>query len=533
MRVFICLSLALLVFAAPARAQLEIAPLAPAGAAVKDAARAGERIVFATTDGALWSTDGRAVAKLREGLDPHELSSAGETAYFTGADDTLHRTDGTAVEPIKTGIVHTSFAGLAPIGPAYVFLARPVGDTESNTLWRTDGSTAGTRSLGIYTWAWLPEVAAVGETTLLVKTRYFLYRTDGTTAVEEGATRDAATIPGGFLTRGPGPDGRQELFRLDASGTNPQPVAPIEAPRWFARLTGRVIFQGDTSSSEPRWYSTDLTGTDVRTLPTLQATTPPHVAAGAAYLIHYENGEAVLSRTDGTDVVVLGRFATAPSGFTAFEGRVWFAAGELWSTDGTAAGTRVEAPAAGPELVATDDVLLFTANGRPWVVRDETVPTPTPTPTPTVTATATPTPTATATATPTATATATPTATAAPTATPVPTPVPLPAPARPPAPGTHPRAPSSQPKPSVTAAVKRLRSVRGATRWRVTGRLQATGCTGRVRVELARVKTVTAPVRRCRYSAVVSSRRTVRWVVVRTVPTARLDAVRSATVRVP
>ena len=481
-----------------------LALLAPVGSPVDDLARVGDRAVFSTDSGALWTTDGTrdGTARLRDGLHPHELSSAGDSAYFTGADHALHRTDGVSTHVVRTGIEHSSFAGLAPIGPAYVFLARPVGETESNTLWRTDGTAAGTRSLGIFTWAWMPEVAAAGETTLLVKTRYFLYRTDGTTIAEEGATRDAAAIPGGFLTRGTGSDGRAELFRLDASGTNPQPVAPIDAPRWFARLANRVLFQGDTSSSEPRWYSTDLTGGDIQPLPALQASAPPQVAAGHAYLIRYEDGQAVLSRTDGTDAgtVVLGRFDAAPTGFTAFAGRVWFAAGKLWSTDGTAAGTRVEADvAAGPELVATDDFLLFSANGEPWVARTPTTAEPTPTPTPVPTASPVP--------------TATPAASAAPT--------PAPQPAGEPRPFTAPR------RASMTVAVKRLRTLRGVARWRVSGSVRDTGCSGRVRVEVMRVKTLTTRLRSCRYSVVVRTRKPVRKVAVRTVPTATVAAARA------
>lgn len=83
----------------------------------------------------------------------------------------------------------------------------------------------------------------------------------------------------------------------------------------------------------------------------------------------------------------------------------------------------------------------------------------------------------------------------------------------------------------MTVQVKRLRSLRAAKRWRVTGRLHDTGCAGRVRVELDRVKTVTAHVRRCRFSVVVGSRRRVRWVAVRTVPTQSVAAARSRTVR--
>ena len=61
-------------------------------------------------------------------------------------------------------------------------------------------------------------------------------------------------------------------------------------------------------------------------------------------------------------------------------------------------------------------------------------------------------------------------------------------------------------------------------RWRVSGQLQGTGCSGRVRVDLGRgnrrLKTVTARVTRCRFTVVLKTRsRSARWIAVRTVAT--------------
>ena len=53
---------------------------------------------------------------------------------------------------------------------------------------------------------------------------------------------------------------------------------------------------------------------------------------------------------------------------------------------------------------------------------------------------------------------------------------------------------------------ERLRTIDGVARWRVTGSVRDTGCSGRVRVELRRVKTVTTRLERCRFSVVLRSR---------------------------
>ena len=85
-----------------------------------------------------------------------------------------------------------------------------------------------------------------------------------------------------------------------------------------------------------------------------------------------------------------------------------------------------------------------------------------------------------------------------------------------------------RPAAKLTVRTQRLRRVRGATRWRVTGSVSATACSGRVHVLLGRrervLKRVSAPLRNCRYSAILTttSRSSGRWLQVRTVPSATL-----------
>ena len=197
-----------------------------------------------------------------------------------------------------------------------------------------------------------------------------------------------------------------------------------------------------------------------------------------------------------------------------FAGTIWFAATdlehgrELWRTDGTAAGTRLAADILpGPlssdplDIVATDDFLFFTAfdldhGAEPWRVRRATP--------------------------------------VAGEQEPGPPPVTIaPIPYEPAAPS-----PAIAPRASISVKVTRLRTLRGRTRWRVSGRVVGTGCTGRVRIELGRgdrrLRAVTARLLRCRFDArlATTTRKPGRWIAVRTVPTATLAAARSRIVRV-
>ena len=224
----------------------------------------------------------------------------------------------------------------------------------------------------------------------------------------------------------------------------------------------------------------------------------PVTIDGAAYLLTRDGYDALLYRTNGVKAVLLHRFVGAndspPGLFTSFAGTTWFAATdlahgrELWRTDGTPEGTRLARDIAPGrmwsdplDLVATDDFLFLTAfdpvNGpEPWRIP--------------------------------------PRATAGRRARPAwhgPRPAghgravaadagraAPPAPPAPPAPATRP--PVATSKASLSIRAKRLRTLRGWTRWRVSG--TASACPARVRIVLGRgqrsLKTTRARVARCR-----------------------------------
>ena len=516
----------------------------PFGSSPFHAARVGDRVVFTTAEyGGLWVTDGTAAgtAPVRERLGTNQIASDGTTAYFGAADGSLYRTDGTSAgtRALAGGLEPGSFVGLGRVGGAYVFGARPKGHAwPSNELWRTDGTTAGTRPIGgDAQFGLYARAAAANERTLLVTSPSSLIRTDGNTAhnVFTHVPYEAVAVPDGFLSSGYTNDTGYELFRLDADGANPQlaadlyPGAGDSDLRALTRAGDRVILLAETPGTPLRWFTSDLRGTAIEPLTALEGF--PLVAAesvGAyAYVSTAANDHALLYRTDGTNAgtVLLHRFRWGdddpPDAFTEFAGTIWFSATdaehgrELWRTDGTPAGTRLAADILpGPfssdplDLVATDDFLFFTAfnvefGAEPWRVR-RTAPAPEE-PTPPQEQDSDPPPVTIA-------------------------PLPYEPVAIPPV-ATTPRA-------GVAVKVKRLRALRGRTRWRVSGSVLGTGCTGRVRIELGRgdrrLRAVTAPLRRCRFSAIVAttSRKSGRWITVRTVPTSTLAGARSRMVRV-
>jgi ELWxxDGT repeat protein len=473
----------------------------PLGSRPTGAARVGSRVVFGTwEDGSLWTTDGTeaGTAKLRANgttgnwLSPWGLFSDGATAYFTGQDDWLYRTDGTpdGTRPIRGGIDRSSFSGLGRLGSAFLF-------NGNGELWRTDGTSAGTRSLQAPS-AWF---GAANDRTMLLTRLYGSARTDGATVTEESGLRDAVAVPGGFLS------GRSDgLYTLDADGGNPRLATAIEYQQGLLRVGQRVLF---IAGVPWRWHSADLSGRDITELDLVGGTVQWATTVGEhAYVVTAKDYDVYLYRTDGTNAgtVLLHRFEgvdsdRTPTGFSAFDGTVYFSAFdfehgyELWRTDGTPQGTGIAAdivPGPGSseplDLVGTDDFLFFSAYSveygeEAWRVRRGAPPVPENPELPPVTI----------------------------------APVLEPERAVAAPPGGY---PVKVLRPSVTVQVKRLRAVRGVKRWRVTGQLQGTGCSGRVRVDLGRgdrrLKTVTARVTRCRFNVVLkTSSRSGRWIAVR------------------
>ena len=525
------------------------------GSEPAEAARVGDRVVFKTHEQqALWVTDGSfdGTSRLLERdsggrpLDPVGIASDDELAMFA-ARDGIYRTDGTSGGTrriVDLGAWPESFSPLARLGDVTVFTARPESqDADTNDLWSTDGTAAGTQRLT--TGADLRgATVALGRTgTMLVPGWTELWASDGTAAGTRQLFSDALQWPGtpeaievdnGFLASVGDAARGSELWHLDPTGRNPRLVKDIvpgevgSTPRYFNRVGNRVLFAalGDDWSL-PQWHSMDLATEQIEPMRWLEGwfdyDSPTTTAGGVTYLTTYSGDSVFLYRTDGTPAGthLLHRYdgyaLDAPAGFTHLDGVTYFTAEdeqhghELWHTDGTPAGTRlVRDIVPGPEssypsdFVATERFLFFTAYDErygfePWRILaaepsgDGPVREPKPIPLPQWEA---------------------------------PPPV-----AQPPVAAPSKRLPPAT-KAIFTAQVRKLRSAKGAQRWRVTGTLSGSTCAGRAQVVLGRrtrvLKRVNVPLRRCTFSAVISSRTTGsgRWLQV------RQGSVRSTKIRV-
>lgn len=336
----------------------------------------GDRLYFPANDGRhgqeMWTSNGTvAGTRLLRDLCPGACSSfpgptrtlGGKVLFTAGANGAgggsrLMRTDGT---PKGTARVFTFPSGVllddAGAVPGALLFAGP--DLE---LWRTDGTPAGTGLLkdieGAVPGDSIPsQLTAAGDRILFdARTSWSapkeVWESDGTAAgtVRHGSLPNCVfgqfffltVLPDGDPVFGcPGVSVSGLLFR----GTTGEPV----------RLTPETAGLGS--------YETEI-------------------FEGSVYFVagDEETGKE-LWKTDGTPggtelVADLqpGAESSAPSGFTVFQGRLWFAASsdgaggaELWSTDGTAEGTtRVLLPG-DPREVS----VLGAHLGRLWLAAED------------------------------------------------------------------------------------------------------------------------------------------------------------------
>jgi len=250
------------------------------------------------------------------------------------------------------------------------------------TLWRTDGTAAGTRIL-------LPGVSSTLETARLGGATYFLaattsasaglWTTDGTAAgTRPILPADAPPIPtnayglivfdgalyffaGGYPNGGDPPQPPQALWRSDGTPAGTRIVATVDLHREpFAGLLrpeltvagGHLFFRAEDAAHGAELWTTDGT----------------------------PEGTAIVKDIDP------GPASSLLDGLTAAGGRLYFAATdgdhgvELWQSDGTAEGTVMvqdlfpgPAPSDPEQLTAADGILYFTADdgahGRePWAL---------------------------------------------------------------------------------------------------------------------------------------------------------------------
>ncbi len=301
-----------------------IAPMQPPASAVDVSAAVDGVIYFAgasvetPNDVELWRTDGTAggtyrirdIADGSSGSFPVAFAVSGTTAFFS-ANDGIHgrelwRTDGTADSTVMVADVRagkpSGFGGeILPLGDQLLFSAVPVAQS-GGALWSTDGSEAGTVQVFATDTEWGPaDLTRIGDEVFFrastPATGYELWKTDGTTA---GTTLVKDIAPGA------------------TSGLNPS-----DGDAGLVDLAGTAYFVADDGIHGRELWRSD--GTDSGTY-IVKDVNP---GSGAGVLPQESN------HGDTAMVVANGRLYFA--GDDAVHGF------ELWSTDGTEAGTQIVA----------------------------------------------------------------------------------------------------------------------------------------------------------------------------------------------
>ena len=390
---------------------------------VSDGTPAGTRLLADLAPGAF--TDGQGI-----GSGPHSYAGVGDQIFFSAqvaGDRELWVTDGTAentrrVADLRQGDSSHPRGFYAADGFVYVFASH--NDLSGTSLWRSDGTEAGTVRLRPFT--------STGAATLTGNTLLFaaidesgavgneLWKSDGTpqgtVLVKDIHPGTAHSRPGGlvrvgdfvyfeadaigtfhFLTRG--------LWKTDGTAAGTVLVADRAPgstttlnPAYVADLEGVAVFSGIHTAGFRSVFRTDGTaaGTVALTGAGVSYDTPNYgiafnVAGGRAY---FRGADAAhgseLWSTDGTPEgtgMVRDVFPGPGPGIdvsawrrpVALGGRLVFAAGdgattnEPWITDGTAAGTfRLADVNAAPQssqfdrpvMRLNDREFVFGANGR-------------------------------------------------------------------------------------------------------------------------------------------------------------------------
>jgi ELWxxDGT repeat protein len=358
-------------------------------------AEVGGRVLFcalgATPPETLWSSDGTAggtSSMFQFDVSPSnlgEITPIGDEAVFAGpgaqrrSEETLlWRTDGTAAgtKPLKGLAAFSPFSDEIDNSPNFEFTqfrhelyfrGGKLDRTNPASLWRTDGTSHGTRPVGHHQAFGAPRDFVVAGRSLYFGAvasnagkAWVLWKTDGTGA----GTKRIPVVRGARVYRYPGIVGslgnrvvfsaqtgfRNSLWITDGTRRGTKLLKRnVAASGGGVRLGSSLIFgaYGKVPHKGVEMLSTDGTahGTIV-----LRASDPNFYPSdltrlGSSVLFAASdpaNGDG-LWRTDGTAAgtgFVTGP-AVAPSSLTRLGATVYFsAAGELWQTDGTESGTQ-------------------------------------------------------------------------------------------------------------------------------------------------------------------------------------------------
>ncbi|HEX4960269.1 MAG TPA: hypothetical protein VF173_05485 [Thermoanaerobaculia bacterium] len=390
----------------------------------------GERVVFTGWNGrdsALWSSDGITTQQLttashvtaQGGSFLAPITAGGKVFAFAGdpAAEGLFRaslvaTDGTPAGTQKVAeLGRTYVQSFSEFGGRLVFVLESE-DHQRISLWSNDGTAGGTKALLSLLPSGTTKPASVSGFLYFysyVDSGYSLFRSDGTVAGTAsfavswnlGFDPEVATAGGQvFFTAG------GLLYRLDGTTVDGATFAGFTEVMGLTEHAGRLLFFGIAPGDSPQGglWSTD--GTTAGTTLVAEVTAqPPGLDLGTYGLPVWPRlGGRRLFRgwdaghgfelwiTDGTPGgtvrldLVPGSSSSFPDDFTVAAGRFWFTANdavhgrEIWVSDGTAAGTHLAVElvpgmfsAVPSQLTPAGGNLFFSAytplNGfEPWVL---------------------------------------------------------------------------------------------------------------------------------------------------------------------
>ncbi len=252
-------------------------------------------------------------------------------------------------------------------GGRLVFLVESA-DRQHWALWSSDGTSAGTRQLLALPVSWVTNLKPLGG---------FLYFFDGSSLLRTDGTEAGTTRFGNFWDLGYDPEvaaaGGQvyftaagRLYQVAGTESEPSPAFLGWEVMGLTELDGRLLFFGITDGDTPQrgLWSTDGTAAGTVFLgpvsaqptgliPGIYGGTPVWTRAGRRLLFRgwdADHGFELWS-TDGTAAGTIqmdlapGSASSYPDSFVVAAGRVWFTANdpahgrEIWVSDGTPAGT--------------------------------------------------------------------------------------------------------------------------------------------------------------------------------------------------
>lgn len=373
------------------------------------------RLVFAADDGShgmeLWGSDGSATGTelikdlwpgpATAGASPGSLTPLDGALYFTADDGSgltqLWRSDGTesGTQPvsglldINAGTPEASRVALAVLGGRLVFGADD--RTSGNELWSSDGTRDGTVLIKDI-WPG-PDAALPGELTLVGDVLFFaasdgphgreVWKSDGTAAGTvrlsdvpeiDAASPSQLTAVGGMLFFTARNGHTTQLWVSDGTTAGTVRLQDFLLPTNLTDVDGRLYFTTGT-----RLWTSDGTREGTVNLgdfhPASGQYTPRELTAVGSdlfFLAEPSSGVQLLVVGPEHGGRLLGLDKFSPSHLTSAAGRLFFVTAdpehgeELWTSDGTAAGTRMvrdinpgAADSTPSGLSPADDRLLF------------------------------------------------------------------------------------------------------------------------------------------------------------------------------